>query len=309
MKLSIVIVNYRTPNLTLKCIESIYNSISDSLTVEIIIIDNNSQDNSKEIVISKFNQIIWVDNAVNEGFGRANNIGIIQSSYDSILLINSDVVVLPGTIEDCMTELQRDNNIGVLGCELLNKDGSKQKSLFPISSYIHLLNQNLIIDKFFRFKEPPNNAIMGSFMLFPRSVFDKVGLFDPHFFMYCEEIELCHRIIGAGYRVEQNVKVSVIHEHGASTKNKDWSIKQKYASNALLFYKVHGFWGYSLYHLLFFFNMVCNFVFMWFIDSKYRKAFWKMNKLVLSKFSVYITLPFIYTNKPRNTNKQLKIQQ
>lgn len=75
LDLSIIIVNYKTPSITVDCIESIYKQNS-TLNFEIIVVDNDSQDNSESFVTEKFSEVIWINNQSNEGFGRANNIGI-----------------------------------------------------------------------------------------------------------------------------------------------------------------------------------------------------------------------------------------
>ena len=130
IELSIVIVNYKTPKLTYRCIDSI-NKNYNSNNYEIIVVDNNSGDESKELITSSFLDVKWIDNSKNDGFGRANNIGINHSKGKYILLLNSDILVPKETIESCLNEIKKDAKIGVLGCKLLNEDGSIQKSTYP----------------------------------------------------------------------------------------------------------------------------------------------------------------------------------
>jgi len=306
MHLTIIIINYKTTNLVIKCISSIKNTLGDLIDSEVLIVDNNSQDNSEEIITKVFPEVIWINNPTNEGFGRANNIGIKAAKGEYVLLLNSDVIVLPGTIEKCLEALKEDQQIGVLGCKLLNEDGSEQKSTFTIASFAHLLNQNLLIDKLFKLKEPKDQAIMGSFMLFPKKVLDEVGGFDPDFFMYSEELELCNRVLKAGYKIEQENSVAVIHEHGGSTLNKTWSIQQRFLSNALLFYKIHGFCGYFAYHGIYITNIITNFSLMWFLDSNYRKSFFTESKLYFSNCFYYIAIPLKFKRRMENGKRILK---
>lgn len=304
MQFSIIIVNYKTPNLTLRCVESIIVTVDANIPYEIIVIDNNSQDNSETLVKSKFNNVIWINNSINEGFGRANNIGIKKAKGEYVLLVNSDIVVLPNTIEACLQTIKVDSAIGVLGCNLLNEDGSVQKSQFSIASFTHLLNQNLLVDKFLNLIEPKQKAIMGSFMLIPKKVLNVVGLFDPDFFMYCEELELCNRILKGGYKIEQTREVSVIHAHGASS-NQEWSQKQKLLSNALLYFKIHGFIGYSLYHFIWIVNTLINLLFMCFIDNEYQKNLLKERNAYYYNFLKYITVPFLYSKIGKRKSRLL----
>ncbi len=142
-------------------------------------------------------------------------------------------------------------------------------------------------------------------MLFPKKVLDKVGLFDPEFFMYCEELELCHRILKAGYKIKQNLDVSVIHKHGASSENK-WADSQRFLSTALLYLKVKGLFGYLLYLILFVINSLTNFIFMWVIDKNYRSDFLKTQKAFYSNTLRYFSIPLIYKKSSGDGKRMLK---
>jgi len=296
MNLSIIIVNYKTPDLLNACIESIKRTLSNDLNYEIIIVDNFSNDNSEKKIKSKFEDIIWIQKNENDGFGRANNIGIQKAIGKYILLLNSDIVVAENTILECLKKIEKDKNIGVLGCKLLNDDGSNQKSIYHYAAdYLDVLNSNLIFDYFIKIKSKKIKALMGSFLLIPQHVLQNVGLFDPDFFMYCEELELCNRILKKGYKIKYIDTVFAYHKHGASSTDENWVIKQKYLSNALLVYKLRGLFGYFLYHFLFVFNSISNFFAMWFLDKKFRKDFWNSEKCFYSNFFYYFVIPFKYS--------------
>lgn len=300
MVLSIVIVNFKTPLLLISCIESVVNTIVNT-SYEIIVVDNNSKDNSEELIRSRFNNVNWINNSLNEGFGRANNIGINRSIGEYILLLNSDVVVEKNTIEKCLNQFRLDKSIGALGCILLNEDGSIQKSTYQyIASYYGVIKNNLIYD--YLSKQCENNdfkieAIMGAFMMIPRKVLNKTGLFDPDFFMYAEEMELCKRILKSGYKISYFDQVTAFHKNGGSSENLDWSKKQAYLSEALLYYKIKGFFGYILYHLLWFMNTVSNFCVMWFLSPTYRTGYFKREKWFYSNIRYYFLIPFQYNKK------------
>lgn len=305
MQLSIIIVNYKTPELTLRCVERVVATISETKDYEIIIVDNHSEDNSEELIVGRFPQVIWINNPVNEGFGRANNLAIRRAKGDYLLLLNSDVEVLPGTIDKSLGYIQTNITIGVLGCKLLNEDGSEQKSLFAIASFRQLLNQNLFIDKFFRLKDKANYAIMGSFMLIPQRVMEEVEGFDPDFFMYSEELELCYRILKKGFIIEQWDVAKAIHAHGASS-DSYWSTLQKVLSTGLLYFKVHGFMGYLAYHTIWFFNGLTNFFLMWWLDAVYRKSYFLEQKAYFANTFNYFTIPFLFNRNKGNGKRMLK---
>jgi GT2 family glycosyltransferase len=303
-RLSIIIINFKTPSLTMRCIDSI--KLSKSISNEIIIVDNDSKDNSKQLVKGKFPNIKWIQNNTNEGFGRANNIGASVAKGKYLLLLNSDMILEENTIEECIKEIENKPNVGVLGCNLLNEDGSHQKSIFSVASFRKLIDQNLIFNYFFPSKKEKADAVMGSFMMIPKKVFDEIGGFDPDFFMYSEELELCHRIRKAGYKIHYFDKVTAIHKHGGSIANQSWGYKQRYLSNALLFYKVRGFWGYLYYHNLFIFNTISNFFAMWLLDKEYRNSFFKEQKYYFSNFVYYLKIPFLFSRKTGDGKRLLK---
>lgn len=308
-KLSIIIVNYKTPKLTFRCVESIINNVK--IDYEVIIVDNNSNDNSEELITAAFSEVIWINNLRNDGFGRANNIGINQSQGEFVLLLNSDMIIPEGTIEACLAEIEKDNSIGALGCKLLNEDESLQKSVYyHIADFKGILELNLVYDYFFskNVEQPgPIKAIMGAFMIIPNKVLNEVGLFDPDFFMYAEEMELCHRIAKAGYSINYFDHVIAIHKHGGSSSSIDSANKQNFLSTAFLFYKIKGFWGYLLYHLLFLTNTVVNFIVMWKLTKEWRDtSFWNIQRYYFSNFGYYFSIPLLYTRKIGNGKRLLR---
>src|SRR5690554_3771066 len=107
INLSIIVVNYKTPHLTLRCLESIFNS-NISISFEVIVVDNYSKDHSKRIIRDKFHKVVWIQSKYNSGFGRGNNLGIIKAKGEYILLLNSDLVVEKNTIQLCFNHFIRD---------------------------------------------------------------------------------------------------------------------------------------------------------------------------------------------------------
>lgn len=292
MKLSIIIVNYKTPKLTSECIQSIYNS-DFSESFEVIVVDNNSKDDSLNLIKSGFPDIIAIQNDSNEGFGRANNLGLKKASGEYILFLNSDVILQKTTLTSCLIEIEKDSTIGVLGCVLADDFGKNQRVKFYFSgTFKSVLRKNLILDKLFKFKEKEIKAIIGAFMFIPKHVLDKTGGFAPDFFMYSEELELCDRIRGKGFKIVQTKNAKAIHKHGGSTKDKVWSNLQKRVSNQLYFRKKYGVLGFIWFHLLTFFNLVTNFFAMWLLDKKYRKDFYLSSKLYFRTYSYFFKLLF-----------------
>ena len=307
MKLSIIIVNYKTPLLVVRCIESIIQTISHEIFYEIIVVDNNSNDDSEKIVKNIFRDIIWIAKAENDGFGRANNVGIKASKGEFLLLLNSDIVVCKNTINESLKKIEENKEIGILGCKMLNENGTVQKSVYyNFANIKSQLENNLLFDYFFKFNKTQYRAIMGSYMLITKKVLDKSGLFDPDFFMYSEEIELCIRIKKHGYALNYFEEVYAYHKHGASSTNTKLTAKQRLVSNALLVYKLNGVIIYFVFFILSFINTLTNFYLMWFLDKNYRKSFFESEKLFYSNFFYYLAIPFIYSRKIGNGRKLLR---
>lgn len=299
MNLSIVIVNYKTPQLTINCINSIYKSESE-LSYEIIVVDNNSQDDSLKLIRKNFPKVKIIENEINEGFGRANNLGIKIAEGEYVFFLNSDVVLKKNTLQKCLEKIKSQSNIGVLSCKLLNEDQSVQRVKFYFAgSFKYYLKQNLIIDKLFSFPKKELKAVIGAFMIIPKNVLDQVKGFDPDFFMYSEELELCDRIRKLGYKIKYYDEVCAVHLHGGSTTNNKWSLLQKEVSNQLYFRKKFGFFGYLLLHFLRVFNLFTNFIAMWLLDKNYRKGYYQVSKNYFKSMKYFFSILFWRKRKNR----------
>jgi len=132
MDLSIIIVSWRVRDLLEKCLKSIFEQTRD-IEFEVFVVDNNSEDGSLEMVKSKFSHVQLIANKKNLGFAKANNQAIKQARGEYILLLNPDTEILNGALEKSLNFMRKNPKIGVLGCQILNSDGSLQPSVrrFP----------------------------------------------------------------------------------------------------------------------------------------------------------------------------------
>ena len=161
MDLSIIIINFNTNQLTIDCLKSIY-AETKTTSFEIILIDNHSTKENPDQIKYLFPEIILVKNKENVGFGRANNQGIAMAKGKHTLLLNSDTLILGEALDKCVAFMNSDfavaNNIGLMGCNLLNKDRSHQASTFKQSNiWGYFINSNPILRKIF------NNATTNLF--------------------------------------------------------------------------------------------------------------------------------------------------
>jgi len=303
--LSIIIINYRTPTLTVRCIESIANI--STLNYEIIVIDNHSEDHSTQYIRSKFQTIQIIENYENEGFGRANNLGASIAKGQHLLFLNSDILIKNGTIEYCVNFLKTNSRIGAMGCQLRNEDGSIQKSTYTnVGKLKSILFRSILISYFFHERKSEIEGVMGAFFLMPAKIFHEVNGFDTDFFMYGEELELCQRIIKKGYSIVSTTDVEAIHKHGGSSNGSDWGSKQNWLSTALLFYKTNGLGGYFIYHFFQIAVFLMNLSVLWKMNRNYRKGFWEESYYYFSNVRYYIAIPLNYSKKQNSGKNYLR---
>ncbi|MBD2394110.1 glycosyltransferase family 2 protein [Cyanobacterium aponinum FACHB-4101] len=239
LTLLIVIVNYKTPDLTINCLKSLSNQIVKIKNSHVVVVDNNSQDGSPE----KINQIIkennwqWVTvlaESKNWGFSGGNNRGLETfSNHEYALLLNSDTIVYDRTLEYCLQVMEEQKDIGVMSCKLLNEDGSLQnvtrKFPNPMRSLISALGLPWYLPFLFNWANIDDDTwdkentkkdvdwLGGAFLLIRGSLLRKIGGLDEDFFFYGEDIEFNYRVYKAGWRRYYDPTVSIIHLGGGSS--------------------------------------------------------------------------------------------
>ena len=223
--ISIIIVNWNGYTLLKPCIESILKGTYKN--IEIIVVDNASTDKSRQYVagLSRKNKAIrMIQNETNTGFAEANNRGSDAAHGSYVLFLNNDTIVEKDFIEPLVLRLQS-KKIGGVQPTILQHP--KKTYVDSVGSYF--LNTGFLYHAFHNKPLPKNRALRlparrifsmkGACMLIKKSVLDEVGVFDPTYFAYFEETDLCHRIWIAGYEVwyEPN---SVIYHKGGITSSK-----------------------------------------------------------------------------------------
>jgi len=127
IKLSIIIVNYNSSDFLKKCLASLYQS-NPTTPFEVLVVDNSSSDNSVEMVRRDFPQITLIENKENIGFAPANNQALQRCRGEFVLFLNPDTMLLSGSVDALVETMQKGNKVGILGCRLLNEDGTLQLS-------------------------------------------------------------------------------------------------------------------------------------------------------------------------------------
>lgn len=209
MKLSVIIVNYKSSSFIVDCLKSA-SQFESFVNYEWIIVDNNSDDNSKEVITSNFPDIIWIQMGYNAGFARANNTGIKAAKGEVVLLLNPDTIILNDAIKACLDKFLLSND-AACGVQMLNTDMTHQisGSKFMKGGINHLLplpywGKILKSIAFILNVEKPSieNAsenenvdwISGAFLMVKKKTIQQCGFMDEDFFLYGEEVEWCSRI-------------------------------------------------------------------------------------------------------------------
>jgi GT2 family glycosyltransferase/lipopolysaccharide/colanic/teichoic acid biosynthesis glycosyltransferase len=233
MELSVIIVNYNVRHFLENAIHSIKRAIKD-IEAEIFVVDNASDDGSVEMLREKFPEVQLITNPINLGFAAGNNIALIKAKGKYIALINPDTVVQEDTFTSLIDFLQLNKNVGLVGCKILNPDGTLQlacrrsfptpwtaftkvvglASLFPDSKIFGKYNLTYLNpDKTYEV-----DAVSGSFMFLRREAYDQVGGLDESYFMYGEDLDWCYRIQKTGWRIFYYPETKIIHYKGESTR-------------------------------------------------------------------------------------------
>ena len=227
--LSVIIVNWNVRDLLRECLRSI-EAGKGGLSLEIIVVDSASSDDSVAMVRSEFPSVHLIACTENVGFPRGNNLGLQEARGDYLLLLNPDTVIVDDALAVLVSYLQVNPDVGVVGPQLLNPDGSVQSSRrrFPTaatgffeSTWLEGLAPG-ILRRYYALDLPDAATadvdwLTGACIMVPRSTYEAVGGMDEGYFMYSEELDWCRRIKESGRRVVYYPAAQVIHHVGKSS--------------------------------------------------------------------------------------------
>lgn len=249
---SIIIVNYNTASLVKDCIESIYAN-SRQVDFEVLVVDNGSRPEDLSLLQgdSRFQLIASSENL---GFGKANNLGASQARGDYFFILNPDTILVNDTVSLLYHYLSAHPSVGIIGGNIFDKEMNK------IHSYNRML-PSIVSEVDFAFKHvfrclrygknwqhnctrhPIKVAmITGADMMIPRNVWQQVKGFDPAFFMYCEDADLCKRVLDLGYEVVSLPDAQIIHLEGKSFTHSKEHYRRFYEGRNIYFHKHYALW-------------------------------------------------------------------
>lgn len=295
MEVSVIIVNYCTASLVTDAVASLVEHTC-GISYEVLIVDNASPDGSGQLLKSRYegNESVKVIlSESNLGFGGANNLGFSRSCGRYILFLNPDTVLLNNAVALMVEYLENEPEVGVCGGNLYTSEGtpaSSFKRLFPslsyeLSSMLGHLPEKIFFGRNTVFnhtgKQMDVAFIVGADLMIRRSVADLVGLFDPQFFMYYEETDLCRRVKDAGYAVRSFPYAHICHLEGKSISNPERKATINFQSRKTYLEKHHGrsYVG------------ICNFIFRISVSLKIlfltltggQKAYWQTMRKMLNR--------------------------
>lgn len=275
---SIIIVSYKTPQLLKACVQSIIDE-THHLSYEIIVVDNNSEDESEQLIVEHFPDVIWINSGYNAGFARANNMGIKVAVGTYIFLLNPDALVVHGYLSKMIThhdELSKTHKVGLLTSRILS---SIDKSLL-IGAGVHFkgidneMRKNPFILKFQNvFKAGQNKPdydpytmhyvnhevdfVSGACALIKRKTLSDLNLFlDEDFFLYWEDVEWSYRIKKNGLKNFFCADTEIFHVNSASTGKSNYRTAQVRISEFLFYTKRYNRLKFHFLGLL----MRCNYL-------------------------------------------------
>ena len=252
---TLAIVNCNTKELLRKCLTSIREH-AGHFQVQVVVLDNASEDGSADMVESCFPEVILVRNDENVGFAKGHDLMLPYSQGRFHVLVNSDIEIKPGCLEHIYNLMIQDRFIGVLGPQIVGPDGKIQPSCRRLPSLKLLFWDALGLGKllggwfnpyhmasFDHLSSRKVQQVMGSFFVIRASIFPTVGFLDTRFFMYFEEVDYCKRVQEKGYSVFFDADAQVYHEGGASSRNvKVMTIRRTMRSMHQYFKKHRGKW-------------------------------------------------------------------
>ncbi|MER2599856.1 MAG: glycosyltransferase family 2 protein [Caldilineales bacterium] len=285
---SVVIVNWNVRDLLRYCLLAL--AASSNLFMEgvdfmqfnrqryrgqVIVVDNASHDGSQEMLRSQFPWVHTIANQQNLGFTAANNQGIAAASGRYVLLLNPDTQPDPHAVTALLDYAEAHPEVGVVGPQLRYGDGSPQSSRrrFPTAATFLLEStilqrwwpRNPVLSRYYALDLPDNlptavDWLVGACLLVRRAALDQVGLFDPGFFMYSEEMDLCRRIKQAGWQVHYLPQALVTHYEGKSSEQVVAARHRHFHQSRLRY--IHKYHGHATAQRLRTFSRL-NFTLLW----------------------------------------------
>jgi len=252
MQLSVIILNFNVRYFLEQCVLSVQKAL-ENIDAEIIVVDNNSSDDSCLMMKQLFPQITLIENKENLGFPKGNNIAVEQAKGEYICILNPDTVVAEDTFAKILnSKFQIPNSqLGIIGCKLIDGTGnflpeSKRGVPTPWVAFTKIFGLYKISNYFGKYyaqhlsenQSGKVDVLVGAFMMMKRELYLEVGGFDEDCFMYSDDIDLSYLVLKTGKSNYYFHETSVIHYKGESTV-RDGTYMKRFREAMQFFYKKH----------------------------------------------------------------------
>jgi GT2 family glycosyltransferase len=227
--ISVLIVNYNTPDLVKTCVLSVL-KLSITSEEDIIVVDNASTDNSfaclKEVLPR---EVRLVRSSINRGFAAGVNFGMVGCRRELVLVLNPDTYFVDSSFETAVALLEKEDDVGLVGLDLIYPSGERQFSARRFYSLLDILGRRSPLGRFDAFKRRIDEHLMrrawdagapfdaewvvGTGFIVRRSLYENLGGMDEHYFLYMEDVDFCARIWHAGFRVVCVPGARLMHDH------------------------------------------------------------------------------------------------
>lgn len=253
MDVSIIVVAWNVHDFVFNCLKSVYKE-TKGIEFEVIYVDNGSEDGSVQMVRKEFPHVRVIENNENKGFIKANNQGIEIAQGRYVLLLNSDTIILDNAIAKTLLFADEHQDAAVVGCKVLNPDGTLQRSCFMYPSILNMFLYATHLYKVF-----PNSkffgrekmtwwdfsnvsqveTIKGCFSLVRKEAIEQVGLMDNIYFVFGDDIDWCYRFRKSGWKIMFVPDPKIIHYGGQTTKLMANTFTLQLYGSILIFMKKH----------------------------------------------------------------------
>lgn len=253
--LGVVIVNYKTAGLTIRCVGSILeHGLAEA--GNIVVVDNKSGDSSlDEFARSLDKGVRVVASDRNAGFGAGVNLGVRELAHDYVLILNPDTFFMSDSISRVLDYMSAHPDVGIVGLDLVNPDSSRQYSARRFYSVLDIvarrskkvgsllakrIQRHLMMEAWTAEKPFDAEWVMGTGFIIRRDVFEAVNGMDERYFLYMEDVDLCARVWGAGFRVQCYPGATLVHDHQRSSAASPFSFAgRKHIQSLILFARNH----------------------------------------------------------------------
>jgi GT2 family glycosyltransferase len=284
--LSIVIVNHNVRELLRECLTSLQESLntgSQYIDCETIVVDSGSNDGSQAMIRKNFPYIQLLDPGANIGFSKGNNLGIAASTSEYVLLLNPDTKIMGNALHMLLAHLAKFPEVGAVGPQLLNADGSVQSSRrrFPTiftalfeSTWLQPLAPRWVTNHYYVLDRSDSQIqsvdwVTGAALMIRRAVIDQIGGMDEGFFMYSEELDWQKRIRLSGWKIQYVPEARLVHYGGKSSEQVPAQTHIAFQTSKIRYFrKYHG-------------NMIARFMRMYLLTTYMAQVAIEYAKLLL----------------------------